>query len=188
MQSELQISYRDITPSPAIQAAVQAKIDKLERLFDGIIGCRVMIEAPHQHHHKGKIYHIRIDLTVPGAELVVNRDPGAHHAHEDIYVAIRDAFNAMNRQLEDYARKLRGKVKTHEVPPHGRIIALYPELDYGRIETPDGRDIYFHRNSVLEADFDTLETGMEVRFAEAPGDAGPKATTVHLIGKHHPTA
>jgi ribosome-associated translation inhibitor RaiA len=75
-----------------------------------------MVEVPHRHHRKGHLYHIRIDLTVPGAELVVKRDPPQHQAHEDIYVAIRDAFDSAERQLKEYAERQRGEVKTHEEP------------------------------------------------------------------------
>ena len=120
-----------------------------------------------------------IDMTVPGTELVVKRE-----SHEDIYVAIRDAFDAARRQLEDYARHQRGDVKTHESSPHARVSKLFREEGYGFLETPDGREIYFHRNSVLNGGFDPLEIGMEVRFAEEPGDEGPQASTVKLIAKH----
>lgn len=82
-------------------------------------------------------------------------------------------------------RVRRGKVKVHDVPAHGKIITLHPEADYGRIETPDGREIYFHRNSIVNTDFDRLEPGLEVRFSEESGDEGPQATSVQLIGKHH---
>jgi cold shock CspA family protein/ribosome-associated translation inhibitor RaiA len=144
-----------------------------------------MVESPHSHQHKGQLYHIRVDLTVPGAELVASRAPGDHQAHQDIYVAIRDAFEAAKRQLQSYNRKIKQKVKTHEVPPHGKVIELAPEQDYGRIQTPDGRDIYFHRNSLVNGDYEQLEVGSEVRFAEEAGEEGPQASTVHLVGKHH---
>jgi ribosome-associated translation inhibitor RaiA len=85
---------------------------ELEKVFDRITSCRVMIEAPHQHQRKGRLFHVRVDLTVPGGELLVRRDPAEHHAHKDVYVAIRDAFDAAVRQLEDHARKLRGDVKS----------------------------------------------------------------------------
>jgi cold shock CspA family protein len=91
----------------------------------------------------------------------------------------------MKRQLEDYARKRRGKVKQHEAPSGGHVISLHPEEDYGKIETPDGRVIYFHRNSVLNNEFDRLEVGTEVRFAEEAGEQGPQASSVTLVGKHH---
>ena len=149
------------------------------------MSCRVAVEAPHKHHHKGKLYHVRINITVPDKELVVSREPDQHHAHEDVYVAIRDAFDAMRRQLEDYARRRRGKVKRHEAPPHGRIAKLFPEENYGNIETLDGRLVYFHQNSVVDTDFSKLETGSEVRFVEEMGEKGPQASTVYVIGKHH---
>ena len=69
----------------------------------------VVVEAPHKHHHQGKQFNVRIDIGVPGNEIVVNRDH-----HEDVYVALRDAFDAAKRQLEDYARITRGYIKTHE--------------------------------------------------------------------------
>lgn len=185
MKIPLQISFRGTDPSSIVEANIRDRAKKLERFYEEIMGCRVIVEAPHRHHHKGNLYHVRIDITVPDGELIVSRRPTERHAHEDIYVAIRDSFRSARRQLEDYARRRRGQVKTHEIPPHGHIATLQPEMDYGTISTPDGREIYFHRNSVLEADFDQLAEGMEVRFTEEMGDQGPKATTVRLVGKHH---
>lgn len=186
MQIPLQITFRDMEPSDAVEARIREKVAKLDHFYDQNMSCRVMVEAPHAHHHKGKLFQVRIDLTVPEGELLVTHEH--HHkdpAHEDVYVAIRDAFDAMKRQLEDYARKRRGKVKTHEAPAHGRVSSLKPEEDYGRIETPDERVIYFHRNSVLDNAFDKLEVGSEVRFVEEAGERGPQASTVTLVGKHH---
>ncbi len=185
MQQPLQITFRGIPHSDAMETAIREKAAKLDKFYDRIMSCRVMVEAPHSHHHKGKLYHVRIDLTVPDDELVVNRTPTKDHAHEDAYVAIRDAFDAARRQLQDYARKQRGKVKSHEAPPHGWISEIVSGEDFGRIRTADGREIYFHRNSVVDGDFDSLEIGDEVRFAEETGDEGPQASTVHVVGKHH---
>lgn len=188
MQVPVEISYRDAAGSPAIEGRIQQRVRKLERLAPDLIACRVAIEAPHQHHRQGRIYHVRVDVTVPGHEVVVSRDPGAHHAHEDLYVAIRDAFDAVERRLQDVERRRRGQVKQHEVPTHGRISEIYPMLDYGRIQTPDGRDLYFHRNALVENRFDRLEVGDEVRFVEEMGEEGPQASTVHCVGKHHPAS
>ena len=185
MKLPLQITFRDMQPSPAIEADITKKAEKLDHFFDRIMSCRVVVEQHHKHHHQGNLFHVRIDVTVPGNELVVSRDPGQNHAHEDVYVAIRDAFDAMRRQLEDHARERRQDVKSHQSVPHGRISRLVPEEDYGRIETIDGRDIYFHRNSVVNAEFDKLEVGNEVRFDEEEGDLGPQASSVHVVGKHH---
>jgi len=186
MQTPLQITFRDVESSAAVEANIREKAAKLEQYYDRIMSCRVMVEAPHGHKHQGRLYRVRIDVGVPDGELVVSHEH--HHrdsAHEDVYVAIRDAFDAMKRQLEDYARKQRGDVKQHVVPEGGHVISLHPEEDYGKIETPEGRVLYFHRNSVLKDAFDKLEIGSEVRFSEEAGEQGPQASSVTLVGKHH---
>lgn len=185
MELDLQITFRNMSASEAVEAAVRKKADELDRLYDQIMRCRVVVEANHKRHNKGNLYHVRIDLTVPGSELVVSREPEKHQAHEDVYVAIRDAFKAAARQLKAHASRKRKEVKTHEVPPHGRVSELNTEQGFGKIESSDGREIYFHRNSVLNGDFEKLEVGSEVRFAESQGNEGPQASTVKLVGKHH---
>ena len=114
MQKPLQINFRHMDPSAAAEARIREEVGKLESFCDQIVGCHVTFEAPHQHHHQGKLYSVRIDVTVPGKEIVVNREHHDKHAHEDPYVAIRDAFNAMQRQLRDFVQRQRGKVKHHE--------------------------------------------------------------------------
>lgn len=185
MKLPLEINFRNLAPSEAIEAAVRKRAAKLDRFYGDIMRCRVTIEAPHRHQHKGKLYNVKVDVTVPNDELVISRAPDRDQSRQDVYVAIRDAFDAMARRLEDYVRLRRGHTKTHELPPHGRVSELYPTMDYGRIATSDGRDIYFHRNSLLNTSLDDLAVGDEVRFAEETGDQGPKATSVRLIGKHH---
>ena len=120
MQIPLQITYRDMDPSDAVSANIREKAEKIEHFAD-ITSCRVTVEAPHKHHHKGRLFAVKIDITVPGEEIVVTRSPDQHHAHEDIYVAIRDAFNAAKRQLEDYIRRRRGQVKRHESAEQERL-------------------------------------------------------------------
>lgn len=181
MQLPLQISFRDIPPSAAVEARIRERADKLDLYYDRIMSCRVVVEAPHGRHHQGKLFHVRVDLIVPGGELVVSREPAQHHAHEDVFVAIRDAFDAAQRQLADYARRQRGQTKTHEAPAIARVCSLFPEEGYGFIQSPDGTEVYFHRNSVLDGDFDTLTVGSEVRLAIEEGDNGPQASTVHVV-------
>lgn len=183
MKLPLQVVFRNMEASAAVEAKIRERVDQLERSCDLIMSCRVVVEAHHKHHHQGNLYHVRVDLKVPEAEIVASRDPDEHHAHEDVFVAVRDAFDAVRRRLEDYARRRRGQVKPHEVPPHGRVADLYPE--HGKIETVDGRLVYFHRNSVIDADFDKLKIGTEVRFVEEVGERGPQASTVYVVGKHH---
>jgi ribosome-associated translation inhibitor RaiA len=121
----LQITFKGMGPSEAIEADVRGKAEKLERFSDHLMSCRVVIEAPHRHGHKGRLYHVGIDLGVVGGELAVTHEGPLNHAHEDVYVAIRDSFDAAVRRVEDYERKRRGKVKTHEVPLHGRIAGRF---------------------------------------------------------------
>jgi len=185
MQIPLLITFRNLDRSQAVEASVREHAEKLDQFYDRIMSCRVVIEEQHKHHRHGNHYHVSVDVTVPGAELVASREPDQHHAYTDVYIAIRDAFDTMRRQLEDYARKHDQRLKVHAPPPHGRIVELNPAEDYGRIETLDGRLVYFHRNSVLDADFDGLSIGAEVRFDEEAGERGPQASTVHVIGKHH---
>ena len=187
MQLPMQIVFRNMEPSAAVEAKVRARVDKLEQYYDRIMSCRVVVEQRHRHAHQGNQFHVRIDLKVPNGELVASRDPPEQQAHEDVYVAVRDAFDAIRRQLEDYVRRQRGDIKAHATPPHGRVVEIYPGADYGHIETPEGKRIYFHRKSVVDGDFAKLQIGAEVRFVEEPGELGPQASTVHVLGKHHLT-
>ena len=101
MKTPLQVTFRDIPHSDALETHVRDKAQKLEQLFSDIISCRVVVEQPAKHHQQGKLFNVRIDLGVPGSEIVVDKQP-----NEDVYVALRDAFDAAKRQLEDYARQL----------------------------------------------------------------------------------
>ena len=181
MQLPLQVTFRDMPPSAAVEARIREKATKLDRFSDHIMSCRVVVELPHKHHHKGNLYRVRVLVTVPEGELVADRTKPDHHESEDVYVAVRDAFNAVKRQLEDRVRVRRGRVKTHEAPPQGQIDMLAPSEGYGRIGTLDGRDIYFHRNALVNGDFDNLQIGMPVFFVEEAGDEGPQATAVTII-------
>jgi ribosomal subunit interface protein len=188
MNVPLQITFQNMDPSPAIEARVTERAQRLERFGNRIVGCTVVIEAPHRHHHKGKTYTVRIDISVPGKDVHVTRSPGTHHAHEDVYVAIRDAFDAASRQLEDHVRRMRGDVKTHETPLQGKVIRLFGELRYGFIENSEVGEVYFHANSVVNDAFETLTIGCPVRLglAKEAGPDGLRASTVTPIGKHHP--
>lgn len=181
METAPQVVFKDIPPSKAIERAILEKIEHLEKFFDRITSCRVVIKSSHRRHEKGNLFHIQVDLRVPGNELVVKRDPSANHAHEDVYVAIRDAFNAMERQLKSYIRRRRRKVKRHEGLPRGRISELLSGEGYGFITTLEGRRIYFHKNSLRNGQFEQLQIGSVVEFVEEMGKKGPQAGTVHLV-------
>jgi cold shock CspA family protein/ribosome-associated translation inhibitor RaiA len=168
---------------PMIEAEIARKAEKLEEFSNHITSCTVTVEAPHRHHRQGNLYRVRIHLSIPEHhEVVVDRQDGINHAHEDVHVAIRDAFKAARRQLQDIVREMRGATKQHTLPAHGRITKLFPLEGYGFVATPDGREIYFHANSLVDDPFEKLEIGDEVRFVEEVGESGPQATTVHLLG------
>jgi ribosome-associated translation inhibitor RaiA len=116
MRIPVQITYRDMSSSPAIERAIHEKIAELERVHDRITSCRVMVESPHHHQRKGRLFHVRVDLTIPGNEVVVGRSPSEHRAHEDFAVALRDAFRAARRALLEYNRQRRGEIKAHAAP------------------------------------------------------------------------
>ena len=112
MKLPLQIAFHNMPHDAEIESAIWANAEWLETYDDRIMSCRVVVEAPHAHHHKGKLYRLHIDIKVPGRDISVTRDPAEHHSHEDIYVALRDAFDAAKRQLQDHARIERGDVKS----------------------------------------------------------------------------
>lgn len=182
MQIPLQITFEGgLTSSEALQRRIEHEAAKLERLSDRITSCRVaVIGRPGKRRH-GDLYAVRLQITTPSeGEVVVDRNPPADHAHEDAFVTVRDAFAAARRRLLDRRRRVQGKVKVHEPPPQGRVVRLFRDEGYGFIESSDGREVYFHRNAVLNGGFDRLEPGVAVRFAEAEGEKGPQASTVHI--------
>lgn len=187
MQLPLQITFRHMDSSPAVEARIRQKVGELERFFDRIISCRVIVECAHPRRRQGNLFRVRVDLKVPGAAIVVGRDPALRHAHEDVYVAIRDSFDAARRLLEDRVHEGRGEVKTHSVPEHGKVSRLLPERDCGFLVSADGKEIYFHKNSVADDLYGRLEIGDEVRFVaqERESAEGPQASTVVPLGKHH---
>lgn len=186
MQLPLQITFRHMDPSTALEARIRQRAEELDQFFDRIISCRVVVECSHRRHQQGNIFEVRVDLSIPGREIVVGREPGVNHAHEDPYVALRDAFDSARRLLEDQVRRRRGEAKTHAVPDHGRVARILPDRDCGFIAT-DAGEIYFHRNSVANDGFDKLEVGAEVRYVAQEGESpeGPQASTVVPLGKHH---
>jgi ribosome-associated translation inhibitor RaiA/cold shock CspA family protein len=175
------ITLRDLAPSPAIEQSVQHWIDKLDQIYPRIERCDVVIERPHRHQHQGQRFHVRISLSVPGPDVVVSRDHALDGAHEDLHVAIRDAFRAARRQLQDHARRQRRDVKASVLPEQGRVTYVDAEGEWGYLEA-DGRQIYFHRNSVLDGA--PLAVGDAVRFSEERGDKGPQASSIARIGEH----
>jgi cold shock CspA family protein len=150
-----------------------------------VTACRVVLKGPGEHRQTSGLYEVNIRLALPeGREVEVSRTPKADERHADVHFAIHDAFKRARRQLQDQARRLQGQVKTHEAQPIGTVQTLDPSGEFGFLESADGRDIYFHRNSVLNGGFNKLTVGARVAFSEELGEKGPQASTVRRLGKH----
>jgi cold shock CspA family protein/ribosome-associated translation inhibitor RaiA len=180
MQLPFQITFRGLASSESIERVSRDKAQRLERLHGRITSCHVIIEAPPRHHRKGGTFRVNVKLTVPGGEVHADRESSRNHAYEDLHVALRDAFAAAGRQLEQKARVRRGDVKTHSMPLHGRVDRFDPERGFGYLETSDGLEVYFHRNAVLGGAHRKLSVGDDVRLtlAEDASPHGPHASFV----------
>lgn len=176
MKIPLQITFRNMPHSDALEAKINEKAAKLDRYYGRVMGCRIVVEESQRRQQQGKLFSVHIDITVPGKEMAVTRSE-----NEDPYVAIRDTFDTAVRRLEEHARRQRGEVKTHEQLPSGRIIRIIPDQSHGFIITPDQREIYFHRNSVLNDEFSQLKMGVTVTFIEEQGKEGPQAARVAIV-------
>lgn len=185
MQVPLEISYRGVEKTEALDALVNEKVAKLERVCNYINSCRIAIEKIHDRPSSGSPYRVRIDLTVPpGHELAAVKNPGEGDQYDPLESVIRSAFDAARRQLTELTQRQRDQVKTHlEQEMTAIVIKLFPEQGYGFIKTLEGQEIYFHQNSVLHDDFERLEIGTGVRFFAEEGEKGLQASTVQIVNK-----
>ena len=185
MQTPPEIQFQGMTGTPQIQGVIETHLAQLEQRWGRVTACRVVLKGPGQHHRTGGLYEVHIRLALPdGREVNVDRTPPADERHADLTFAIDDAFKHARRQLQDQVRRIQGQVKHREGPPTGTVVRLDPSGEFGFIETGDGQEVYFHRNSVLGQGFPRLRVGSRVTYAEEPGEKGTQATTVKLLGKH----
>jgi len=197
MTLPIQITFRNIEHVDRIEAQIRKEAAKLERYYSPIMSCRVIVDAPEHRRRYGGLYHVRIDVGMPGGELVIKNDPSLYRSvpesesrtskrfeptnlAKNVDVAVRTAFQLARRKLQDYARRQRREVKFHETP-QARVAELFPSKGYGFLETGDGRRIYFHKNSVLNGSFRSIKRGSAVAYAEEDGEQGPQASTVRLV-------
>ncbi len=179
MERPLQITLRDMPQSDALEAHIRERVTALEKFHPRITGCQVIVEMPHKHKQQGNLFDVRIDLRVPGEEIVINREQS-----QDVYVALRDVFDAARRKLEEHARRQRGDIKAHAEVLHGRVSRLFLDEGYGFIEIASGDEFYFNRDNVVASAFERLNTGEEVQFVSDMSGDSPQAKRVS-IGKHH---
>lgn len=183
MQVPLELTFRDVEPSDDIKNLVRDKVAKLDQVCAHCTSCRVAIEQPQEHQKSGNKYRVRVEVNVPpGHKIVTVRGPGGEDMHLDLPALIREAFDTERRRLSELVQRQRLEVKRN---PSRDVSAFVQRLfeDYGFLETTDGREVYFHRNSVLHGDFDRLAIGTGVHHLEEPGEKGPQATSVQIVDK-----
>lgn len=184
MQIPLEITFRNAERSEPVEGAIRERVDKLNRYFEHIISCRVTVEVPNRTPQYDVLNHrVSVDISVPGEELVVSREPNENDNFNDMYVTIRDAFDAAEQQLRTYAGRLQETRVVHEDTPYAVVEKMFTEKGYGFLLTADGREIYFHENSVSAPGFDRLNLGDKVRFVESRGDEGPQASLVKSLSR-----
>lgn len=184
MKVQTDVTYRNLEKTDAIESLVAEKIAKLEKFCDYMSSCRVAVEKTHDRPDSGTPYRVRIDMTIPPShELAVDRSPDVGTQYTPLETVIREAFEAARRQVVELVEKQRGEVKTH---PQQEMMAIVTKLesDHGFIKSvASGREVYFHKNSVISDDFDRLEVGTGVAYADEMGTNGPQATTVQIVNK-----
>ena len=192
MQTPIEIAFQHCEPSEEIRAEIARQVRRLERFSDRITSCHVTVAGPQTRHREGDRFKIDIRIAMPEHhDVIVTRTHGDAPEREHPLVAVREAFDAAVRQIEDLARETRDQVKDrqvkdHQAESHGRVTKFLAGEDCGFIETAEGREVYFHRNAVLGGAFDRLTVGSEVRFVEEQGVKGAQSSAVRLVSKHHP--
>lgn len=174
----VQITIRDIPSSLALETLIRKRVEKLQQFYNRVCSCRVVIEVPQKHKRQGKLYNVRIDIAVPGKELVVTRK-----LDQDIYIAIRDAFKAIERQLEEHGRKRHGRVKVHEDLLHGHVTRIMSDEGYGFIGGVDGNEYYFSVTNVHYPSFAQLAIGDAVEYTATIYGDGRQAH--HIVKERH---
>ncbi|WP_036292986.1 HPF/RaiA family ribosome-associated protein [Methylosinus sp. PW1] len=188
MQTTPEIDFQGMEASPQAQARIAHQIDELETRFGRVTACRIVVKAPSARHHTGGQYEINIRLALPdGREAIVERTPPQDERYQDFEFALNDAFKRARRRLQDQVRRLEGHVKQHAEPALGVVRRLMREDGYGFLESADGRELYFHRNSVEGAGFDALERGDRVRYVPEDAEDGPQASAVRPLGERAPS-
>ena len=185
MQVPLNMTFRNVRKTAEIEALIRKQAVKLERLCPYLVSCRIAIEKPQTHQKSGNPFRVRVDVTVPPAhELVTVRNSGEGDLHEQLPTVVRRAFDAMQRQLKKLVEKQRGEVKIHpEQELAGIVVRLFRDDGYGFIKSLEGREIYFHKNSLPAVEFNRLEIGTGVQWNEEEGENGPQATVVRIVDK-----
>ena len=181
MQVEPIVSFRGMATSPALRKKIMDRIGRLEQFHPRITSCHVVVDAPHRRQ-KGNVYKVSLNLAVPGHHVSVNRASDEEHAHEDVYVAVRDTFDEAQRQLEDFVRKSsENRTRTPDIPMKGEVNRMSREDGFGFITALDGRDVYFSLERMPQKIADELAVATPVRFLIGEADTGPYAHSISIV-------
>lgn len=179
MQIEPQVSYRNVEKTGVLEEKILEGIDKLEKVHHRITSVRIAVEDQSGGEETpDRLFRVRINVTIPGGDIVVERKPRGE-PHPPLERVLLDAFEAARRQLRKRLEQQRGNVKIHTPKPEGRVARVFPEEGYGFIEDVEGREVYFHENSIMDGKLDDLSEGAQVQFLEEQGDKGPQAVAVY---------
>lgn len=173
MQVPFQLTVRNMKRTESIESHIQEKISQLEKMCDRIISCQIVLELGSQNKHQGNLYNARIHVTLPKKDLVAN-----HNCEENLWKAIKLAFDDMARQIEETMHRVKGDTKHHPDIIHGEIVRLYKQKEFGFIKSDGGDEYYFNADSVVHPNFIHLKEGLEVHFIEGLGDEGLQAHRV----------
>ncbi|MCH9769493.1 MAG: HPF/RaiA family ribosome-associated protein [Gammaproteobacteria bacterium] len=177
MQQPVQITFRDIPHSQEVTQHIYAKAEKLNQYSDLIISCHITVELAQNNQQQGKLYNSRIIVTLPEKKTIAVN----HQSDENLYVAIREAFDCTVRKIEETMQKIRGDVKHHAEFMAGKIVRLFADKNFGFIEDNEGNEYYFNEDSLSHLDFNTLNTGDTVQFVASIADEGPRAYRIKSI-------
>lgn len=173
MKLPLQITFRDMIPLPSLEPEIRRRAEKLDQWTSDVMSCHVTVEADDSRRRTGHAYRVQILVRVPDEEIAV----GMGHAEEDIHRAVRDAFDAADRRIEDYVQRRRGQTKAHHAVLRGRICMLSDD-GVGAILTESGETFHFDRSHVAHPAFEQLEVDQAVRFLEGITPAGREARRI----------
>ncbi|KGM30944.1 HPF/RaiA family ribosome-associated protein [Inquilinus limosus] len=187
MQKPLQLSFKNVEGSEAMKEVVRDRVGHLERLYPNLIGCRVVIEAPHRPARGGgrPPLGIAVEVEIPGKPKIVVKDMEERRNPRDHGVLVNRSFDVVERKLDEAARIIQGEVKAHEAAGEtGTVSRLYPDQNYGFVEAKQAGSLYFTRNAVIDGRFDELAVGTMVHLTLATGEGpmGPQASSIRLLG------
>jgi ribosome-associated translation inhibitor RaiA/cold shock CspA family protein len=187
MQRPLQVTYKGLEKSEAIDGLIRGRAAALEALHPRITGCRVVVEVPHRGSENAKVpIAITVEVEVPGRALIVGKDAEERReAKQDHTAALNNAFDAVERQLERTSDRQADEVARTTAPQTGMVVRLFPEQNHGFVELDNSPELYFTRNAVTGGSFDELAVGMLVHVTRAneEGPMGPQAKSIRLLDR-----